>query len=298
MLRPPGEVMRLSRLGRFYPTRLSFARVLVRRMAREGWRIETAVRDLDDEGYGRVAYRVHTPGRGARVRGVLPPPRPRGPDRPRHRRALGRELRPHPRTADTGRSRTPPGQRAAAGGGALRGGRDRAEPRQSERAVVRRRGRLPRERPPAAAGRHRPRGLPDANHRRLRQRQVRPRGLRAGPARRGPHPALPGGDAHRVPGAPLQPGAGGSPRGPTRRRPRGEPRPDAAAGPRGRQRDRPRDGALPRQPPAAHRPLGPDAGDRPCPGEESRASVPRPSLRGSGPCSRAPGPMSPSGGRR
>ncbi len=61
MLRPPGEVMRLSRLGRFHPTRLSFARVLVRRMAREGWRIETAARDLDDDGYGRVAYRVHTP---------------------------------------------------------------------------------------------------------------------------------------------------------------------------------------------------------------------------------------------
>ena len=60
-LRPPGEVMRLSRLGRFHPTRLSFARVLVRRMAREGWRIETAVRDLDDDGYGRVAYHVHTP---------------------------------------------------------------------------------------------------------------------------------------------------------------------------------------------------------------------------------------------
>ena len=61
MLRPPGAVMRLSRLGRFYPTRLSFARVLVRRMAREGWRIETAVRDLDDDGYGQVAYHVHTP---------------------------------------------------------------------------------------------------------------------------------------------------------------------------------------------------------------------------------------------
>ncbi len=61
MLRPPGEVMRLSRLGRFHPTRLSFARTLVRRMAREGWRIETALRDLDDDGYGRVAYRVHTP---------------------------------------------------------------------------------------------------------------------------------------------------------------------------------------------------------------------------------------------
>ena len=61
MLRPPGEVMRLSRLGRFHPTRLSFARTLVRRMAREGWRIETALRDLDDDGYGRVAYDVHTP---------------------------------------------------------------------------------------------------------------------------------------------------------------------------------------------------------------------------------------------
>ena len=60
-MRPPSEVMRLSRLGRFYPTRLSFARVLVRRMAREGWRVETDVRDLDDDGYGRVVYRIHTP---------------------------------------------------------------------------------------------------------------------------------------------------------------------------------------------------------------------------------------------
>ena len=60
-IRSPGEVMRLSRLGRFHPTRLSFARVLIRRMAREGWRIETAVHDLDDDGHGRVAYDVHTP---------------------------------------------------------------------------------------------------------------------------------------------------------------------------------------------------------------------------------------------
>ena len=53
--------MRLKRLGRFYPTRLSFARTLVRRMAREGWRIEAASRDLDDDGYGTIAYHVHTP---------------------------------------------------------------------------------------------------------------------------------------------------------------------------------------------------------------------------------------------
>ena len=60
-LRPPGDVMRLSRLGRFYPTRLSFARTLVRRMGREGWRIEAAERDLDDDGFGRVVYHVQTP---------------------------------------------------------------------------------------------------------------------------------------------------------------------------------------------------------------------------------------------
>jgi len=61
VLRPPREVMRLSRLGRFYPTRLSFARILVRRMARERWRIQPAVRELDDDGFGRVSYHVHTP---------------------------------------------------------------------------------------------------------------------------------------------------------------------------------------------------------------------------------------------
>ena len=59
-MRPPGEVMRLSRLGLFHPTRLSFARVLVRRMARENWRIKTAVQALDDDGCGRVIYDVYT----------------------------------------------------------------------------------------------------------------------------------------------------------------------------------------------------------------------------------------------
>ena len=176
MLRPPGEVMRLSRLGRFHPTRLSFARTLIRRMAREGWRIETALRDLDEEGYGA------SPTSCTRRPGCSVSPRSPTISTPRtgptgHRRALGRELRPHPGAPDTGRSRTPRGQRAAAGGGALRGGGDRAQPRQSERAALRRRGRRPRGRPPAFAGRDRPRRLPDANDRRLRQREVRARGL-------------------------------------------------------------------------------------------------------------------------
>ena len=39
-LRPPEAVMRLERMGSFHPTRLSFMRVLLRRIAREGWAIE------------------------------------------------------------------------------------------------------------------------------------------------------------------------------------------------------------------------------------------------------------------
>ena len=61
-MRPPSEVMRLATLGHFHPTRLSFARTLVRRMSRDGWRVESALHDLDDDGYGTTAYRIHTPG--------------------------------------------------------------------------------------------------------------------------------------------------------------------------------------------------------------------------------------------
>jgi hypothetical protein len=53
--------MRLSRLGAFHQTRLSFARTLVRRMARERWRFSTSRAELDDSGYGAVVYRIDTP---------------------------------------------------------------------------------------------------------------------------------------------------------------------------------------------------------------------------------------------
>ena len=61
-LRPPSKVMRLARMGAFHPTRLSFVRTLVRRMARERWRIERERFDLDADGYGDVVYRIVTPG--------------------------------------------------------------------------------------------------------------------------------------------------------------------------------------------------------------------------------------------
>lgn len=60
-LRDPSEVMALERLGRLHATRISFIRTVVRRMMRDGWRVETRLFDLDRDGYGTVIYRVTTP---------------------------------------------------------------------------------------------------------------------------------------------------------------------------------------------------------------------------------------------
>ena len=60
-LRPPEQVARLDRMGSFFQTRISFMRTLIRRMHREEWRFSTGLFDLDENGYGRVVYVVHTP---------------------------------------------------------------------------------------------------------------------------------------------------------------------------------------------------------------------------------------------
>ncbi len=60
-LRPAQQVMRLSRLGAFHQTRVSFVRSLIRRMERENWTIERPVFDFDENGYGTLVYRVVTP---------------------------------------------------------------------------------------------------------------------------------------------------------------------------------------------------------------------------------------------
>jgi hypothetical protein len=61
-LRSPETVMRLERVGSFHPTRISFTRTLVRRMAREGWRFQREMFDLDDAGIGTAVYRADTSG--------------------------------------------------------------------------------------------------------------------------------------------------------------------------------------------------------------------------------------------
>lgn len=62
-LRPPSTVMRLARLGSFFPTRLSFMPTLLRRLCREEWAIEQSVNALDATGTGHVVYRARGPER-------------------------------------------------------------------------------------------------------------------------------------------------------------------------------------------------------------------------------------------
>tara|TARA_Y100000588_G_C14254830_1_gene924961 strand:- start:688 stop:2397 length:1710 start_codon:yes stop_codon:yes gene_type:complete len=60
-LRPPEFVMKLDRLGSFFPTRLSFTRTLMRRIVRESWDIRRETFDLDKDGVGTAIYKIETP---------------------------------------------------------------------------------------------------------------------------------------------------------------------------------------------------------------------------------------------
>lgn len=57
-LRAPAEVMRLRRMGAGFPTRLSFLRVLMRRLAAEQARVTRPVWKIDAAGFGHAVYSV------------------------------------------------------------------------------------------------------------------------------------------------------------------------------------------------------------------------------------------------
>ncbi|MEP1962171.1 hypothetical protein [Tateyamaria sp.] len=57
-MRPAETVMRLDRMGAMMPTRLSFLRVLVRRLCREHARVTRPHWDMSSEGHGRAVYSV------------------------------------------------------------------------------------------------------------------------------------------------------------------------------------------------------------------------------------------------
>ncbi|NWG23214.1 MAG: hypothetical protein HXY30_02160 [Pseudorhodoplanes sp.] len=62
-MRPPSTVMKLARLGSFHQTRLSFMRVLLRRLARERWTLDRPIWELDERGVGVGVYRARGPAR-------------------------------------------------------------------------------------------------------------------------------------------------------------------------------------------------------------------------------------------
>lgn len=62
-LRSPETVMRLSRLGSFHQTRLSFLRVLLRRLATENWTFARTAWGVDAQGNGHAVYEMLGNGR-------------------------------------------------------------------------------------------------------------------------------------------------------------------------------------------------------------------------------------------
>ena len=61
--RDPATVMRLKRLGSLHQCRLSFMRILTRRMANESWEFTRPVFDIDGNGVGRAVYTATGPER-------------------------------------------------------------------------------------------------------------------------------------------------------------------------------------------------------------------------------------------
>ncbi|MDG1862721.1 MAG: hypothetical protein P8J02_05830 [Yoonia sp.] len=61
--RDPAQVMRLARLGSFHQSRLSFMRILTRRMVQENWSFSTPVFEIDAQGVGHAVLCAQTPTR-------------------------------------------------------------------------------------------------------------------------------------------------------------------------------------------------------------------------------------------
>ena len=62
-LRPAAQVMRLSRMGSFHQSRLSFMRIILRRFERDNWRFERREFEINAKGVGHAVYTAHGPQR-------------------------------------------------------------------------------------------------------------------------------------------------------------------------------------------------------------------------------------------
>jgi len=61
-LRAPDQVLRLARMGSFHQTRLSFMRVLLRRLAHQHWQVERVLWEIDANGAGVAVYEARGEG--------------------------------------------------------------------------------------------------------------------------------------------------------------------------------------------------------------------------------------------
>lgn len=62
-IRNPAEVMRLASMGAFHQSRLSFMRILMRRLRDENWTFDRPVWQIDAQGVGHAVYRAQGPER-------------------------------------------------------------------------------------------------------------------------------------------------------------------------------------------------------------------------------------------
>jgi hypothetical protein len=61
--RPADQVMKLARMGAFHQSRLSFMRVLLRRLKTENWRFRQSLWNIDKNGVGDAVYEAAGPAR-------------------------------------------------------------------------------------------------------------------------------------------------------------------------------------------------------------------------------------------
>ena len=57
-VREPSEVMKLERMGSFHPSRLSFARILIRKMIQHKTKINCSRWEIDKKGFGNAVYQL------------------------------------------------------------------------------------------------------------------------------------------------------------------------------------------------------------------------------------------------
>ena len=58
-VREPSEVMKLERMGSFHPSRLSFARILIRKMIDQKTKINCSRWKIDEKGFGNAVYQLN-----------------------------------------------------------------------------------------------------------------------------------------------------------------------------------------------------------------------------------------------